>query len=413
MKNPNQGWGSRFSKSLPERLSQLRLPATACRPPPLQRRPADLQRAATLASGDAQAQGVELDETGGIGLVVGAGIVLEGGDVGVEQRVVGLATSNDDVALVQLQAYHAVHRSLGSVDHLLQHQTLRAPPVAVVDQAGVLGHQLVFQVGDFTVQGDGLDGAVSLEHDGAAGGFVAAAGLHAHVAVLHDIQTTDAVLAANLVQVSQHFGRAHLLAINGDDVALAVGQLDIGRAVRRSFRGLGPAPHVLFVLGPGVFQHATFIGDMQQVGIHGVRRFLLAVALDRDLVLGGIVHQLLARQQVPFAPGSDDFDARLERIGAQFETHLVVTLAGGAVGNGVSAGFVGDFDQTLGDQRTGNRSAQQVFAFVDGVGAEHRIDEITHELFAQVVDVDFLDTHGLSLGAGRLDLFALTEVSGE
>src|SRR5690606_12705371 len=274
-------------------------------------------------------------------------------------------------------------------------------------------HQLVFQVGDFTVQGDGLDGAVSLEHDGAAGGFVAAAGLHAHVAVLHDIQATDAVLAANLVQVSQHFGRAHLLAINGDDVALAVGQLDVGWSVRRGFRRLGPAPHVLFVLGPGVFQHATFIGDMQQVGIHGVRRFLLAVALDRDLVLGGIVHQLLARQQVPFAPGSDDFDARLERIGAQFETHLVVTLAGGAVGNGVSAGFVGDFDQTLGDQRTGNRSAQQVFAFVDGVGAEHRIDEITHELFAQVVDVDFLDTHGLSLGAGRLDLLALTEGSGE
>src|SRR5690606_11949257 len=104
MKNPNQGWGSRFSKSLPERLSQLRLPATAYRPPPLQRRPADLQRAATLASSDAQAQGVELDETGGIGLVVGAGIVLEGGDVGVEQGVVGLAPSNDDVALVQLQA---------------------------------------------------------------------------------------------------------------------------------------------------------------------------------------------------------------------------------------------------------------------------------------------------------------------
>src|SRR5690606_41496045 len=32
---------------------------------------------------------------------------------------------------------------------------------------------------------------------------------------------------------------------------------------------------------------------------------------------------------------------------------------------------------------------------------------------AQVADVDFLDTHGLGLGAGRLDLFALTEVGGE
>src|SRR5690606_26643409 len=104
------------------------------------------------------------------------------------------------------------------------------------------------------------------------------------------------------------------------------------------------------------------------------------------------------------APGGDDFHARLERIGAQLETHLVVTLAGGTVGNGVGAGLVGDLDQALGNQRTGDGGTQQVFAFVDGVGAEHREDEIAHEFFAQVVDVDFLDAHGLGLGAGRLDL---------
>src|SRR5690606_37201886 len=144
-----------------------------------------------------------------------------------------------------------------------------------------------------------------------------------------------------------------LLAVDGDNVTVAVGQLDVGRGVRRSFRGLGPAPHVFFVLGPGVFQHAAFIGDVQQVGIHGARRFFLAVALDRDGVLFGVVHPLIAREQVLLTPGSDDLDAGLERVGAQLETHLVVALAGGAVGNGVGAGFVGDLDQTLGDQRTG------------------------------------------------------------
>src|SRR5690606_7747872 len=203
--------------------------------------------------------------------------------------------------------------------------------------------------------------------DGAARGLVAATGLHAHVAVLDDVQATDAVLAADLVQVAQHFGRAHVLAVDGYDIALAVGQLDVGRGVRRGFRGLGPAPHVLFVLGPGVFQHAAFIGDVQQVGVHGVRRLLLAVALDRDGVFLGVVHQLLAREQIPRAPGGEDFPARLERIGAQLETHLVVTLAGGTVGNGVGAGLVGDLDQALGNQRTGDGGTQQVFAFVDGV----------------------------------------------
>ncbi len=37
----------------------------------------------------------------------------------------------------------------------------------------------------------------------------------------------------------------------------------------------------------------------------------------------------------------------------------------------------------------------------------------TDELFAQVVDVDFLDAHGLGLGTGRFDFLALAEVSGE
>src|SRR3990167_1967769 len=368
---------------------------------------------APFARGDAHAQGVELDKSTGVGLVVRAAIFFEGGDIGVEQRVIGLAPRDDHVALVQFHAHHAVHVGLGGVDHLLQHQTLRAPPETVVDQAGVFGHQLVFQVSDFAVQGDRLDGAMALEHDGAAGGLIAAARLHADEAVLDDIQTTDAVLAADAAESSQHGVRAHVLAVDGNDIALAVGQLDIGGGIRRCLGGDSPFPHVFFVLGPGVFQHAAFIGDMQQVGVHGVRRLLLAVTLDRDFVLGGVVHQLLARQQVPLAPRGNDFHAGLEGVGTQFETHLVVTLAGSAVGDGVGTGLVGDFDQALGDQRTGNGGAQQVFAFVDGVGAEHRVDEIAYKFFAQVVDVDFLDAHGLGLGAGRLDFLTLTEIRGK
>ncbi len=89
----------------------------------------------------------------------------------------------------------------------------------------------------------------------------------------------------------------------------------------------------------------------------------------------------------------------LERIGAEFEAHLVVALAGGAVGNGVGAGLVGDLDQTLGDQRARDGGAEQVLAFVDGVGAEHREHEVAHELFLEIVDVDFLHAHLLGLGA--------------
>ncbi len=137
------------------------------------------------------------------------------------------------------------------------------------------------------------------------------------------------------------------------------------------------------------------------------------MTLDRDFVLGRVVHQLLAREQVPFAPRSDDLYARLERIGAELETNLVVALAGRAVGNGIGTGLVGDLDQTLGDQRTGNGGTEQVLTFVNGIGAEHREDEVAYELFAQVVDVDFLDAHGLGLGTRWLDFLALSEVGGE
>ena len=49
------------------------------------------------------------------------------------------------------------------------------------------------------------------------------------------------------------------------------------------------------------------------------------------------------------------------------------------------------------------------------VGAEHREDEVAHELLAQVLDEDVLglDAEHLGLVARRLELLALAEVGGE
>ncbi len=161
---------------------------------------------------------------------------------------------------------------------------------------------------------------------------------------------------------------------------------------------------------------AAFKDDVQQVRIHGVgRAALLVLHVDRDAVLLGIGHQLFARQQIPLAPRRDDLDAGLQCIGAQLETHLVVALAGGAVRDGIRAGLVGDVDQALGDQRARDGGAEQVFAFIDGVGAEHREHEIAHEFFAQVVDENVLrlDAELQRLLACGLQLFALAQVGGE
>jgi len=134
---------------------------------------------------------------------------------------------------------------------------------------------------------------------------------------------------------------------------------------------------------------------------------------DRDAVLLGIGQEFLAREQIPLAPRRDDFDIGVQRVGAEFEAHLVIALAGGAMGNRIGAGGAGDFDQTLGDQRARDRGAEQVLAFIDGVGAEHRKHEIAHELFAQIVDEDFLHAKLLGFFARGFQFFTLADIGGE
>jgi hypothetical protein len=83
------------------------------------------------------------------------------------------------------------------------------------------------------------------------------------------------------------------------------------------------------------------------------------------------------------------------------------------MGDRVGAGLPGDIDEVFGDQRTGDGGAEQVDAFIDGIGAEHREHEVPHEFLADVLDIDLLDAEHLRLLARRLQFFALAEVRGE
>ena len=222
------------------------------------------------------------------------------------------------------------------------------------------------------------------------------------------------MLAAQLIQLEQQIGRRQTLAIDRHRVALLIADDDLFGLIRRIFRRHAPAPHVFFRAPPRVFQTAAFVGDVQQVGVHRIRRFFLVLGeIHRNAVGFRIAHQLFARVQIPLAPRSNHFHPRLERISAQLEAHLVVALAGRAVGDGIRTGFVGDFHQALGDQRTRNRGAQQVLALVERIGTEHREDEITHEFLAHVLDENILHPHSLRLGASGFDFLALPQVGGK
>ena len=81
--------------------------------------------------------------------------------------------------------------------------------------------------------------------------------------------------------------------------------------------------------------------------------------------------------------------------------------------DGVSAGVRGDLHEPLGDERPGDRGAQQVFALVDGVGTEHGEHEVAGELLAQVLDANVAHAEGGGLGAGRLQFLTLAQVGRE
>ena len=83
------------------------------------------------------------------------------------------------------------------------------------------------------VERERLHRAMRHMQDGAARRLVDAARLHADIAVLDEIDSADAVVAAKLVQPREQRGGRELLAVDGDRVALGKADGDDRRLVRR------------------------------------------------------------------------------------------------------------------------------------------------------------------------------------
>ena len=324
-----------------------------------------------------------------------------------------LAADGPAGALEELHPDPARHPVLAGVDGRLQHAPLGREPEAVVDQLRIARHELVLEVGRAPVEHDALQPAPGRQQQRAAGGLIDAARLHADEAVLHQVEPADAVPAGGLVQPLQQRRRREARAVHRHRVAPLEVDLDIVGLVGGGGGRDGAGEHLLVRLDPRVLQRAALIGNVQQVGVGGVGRLAPLAARNRDLARLGIGDQPVAGVQVPFAPGGDHADARLERVIGKLEAHLVVALAGRAVGDGVRAGLARDLDLAPGDQRARDRGAEQILPLIERIGPEHGEDEIAHELLAQVVHIDLLHAHGLGLGAGRLQLLALAEIGRE
>jgi hypothetical protein len=121
----------------------------------------------------------------------------KGGDVFTIQRVRRPDPCIDEVALVQFQTHLAGDMLLCGGDKGTQSFAQRAEPLAIIHQFAKGDGQLTLLVGGELVQRQSFQHFVGFVQDGAAGGLIDAAALHAHKTVLHYIVQADAVAAAD------------------------------------------------------------------------------------------------------------------------------------------------------------------------------------------------------------------------
>ena len=346
---------------------------------------------------DFQAQGVELDEAGGVVLVVGLGRVgIHRGDVRIVKAHRGFAAGNHDVALIQLHPHGAGHVLLALGHERLQRQPFRREPVAVIHQLRVARDERVAQVHDLPVHRKAFHLPVRVVQNRAAGRLIHAPRFHAHVAVLHHVHPPDAVLAAELVERLHHAERQKFFAVHRDAIALHEIEQDEFRFVRRVFgengeRGERAAKFRVAGVHPRVFENAGLVGNVQKIPV--ARKRFLRAGMHGDFFLRAIRNHFRATgkfaaiPRVP--PRGDDLQIRRERGGGQFEAHLVIPLPGRAVGDGVGLFLFGDFHHALGDERARDAGAEKILAFVNRAGVDDGINEVAGEFLLQIVNVDF------------------------
>ena len=92
----------------------------------------------------AEAQGVEVDEAGGVGLIVGlGGVGLHCCDMWVVEALWAAAACGNEVAFIQLEAHGTGYVFLGFGDEGLQGFPFGGEPEAVVDEGAVFGDERV------------------------------------------------------------------------------------------------------------------------------------------------------------------------------------------------------------------------------------------------------------------------------
>src|SRR5207253_7013983 len=122
------------------------------------------------------------------------------------------------------------------------------------------------------------------------------------------------------------------------------------------------------VCSSDLFELSALVAEVPDVAVAAVDVFL--ALLDRHLVLLRVSDGILARLNLPLPPGRDDLDMRCDGFIRQFEAHLIVALAGAAVGQAVGRKLESDFRLALVNDRACHGGAKQVSVLVNRARAK-------------------------------------------
>ena len=189
------------------------------------------------------------------------------------------------------------------------------------------------------------------------------------------------------VQLFEQLERRHALAVHRNRHALFESDGHLAGLVGRLRGALGQHPDFVRRGVGRVFERAAFVRDVPDVAVAAVD--LGGRSGDRHVVCARVFDGVFARNDVPFAPRRDHRQLRRQRLVGELEAHLVVALAGAAVGQRVAAGGQRHFHLLLGQQRPCDGCAQQVLVLVDAAGAHQLPEVLGDELLAHVLDVHF------------------------
>ena len=192
-----------------------------------------------------------------------------------------------------------------------------------------------------------------------------------------------------------------LFKVNGDVLWL----------VGRLLGSHGQVVHLLFRLGPRVLQDAPFVAHVPDVPVAAVDRLARG---HRHVVGLGIGQRVLARADVPLAPGGDDLEQGVQRLDGQLKAHLVVALAGAAMRDRFRSFLLGDLDHVLGRDGPRKRGAQQVDVLIDRARLHGGKGILGEKLLPQVHDVGLAGAAGQGLLLQPLQLLvSLPQVRGK